>query len=50
MVEAGRRVTARHIREIEKAKVKKLVVPAEYFIGRTLAHDVPDAETGEVTG
>jgi DNA-directed RNA polymerase subunit beta len=48
MVETGRRVTARHIREIEKAKVKKLTVPAEYFIGRTLAHDVPDGETGEL--
>ena len=48
IVEAGRRVTARHIRELEKAKVKNLVVPAEYLIGRTLAHDVPDAETGEL--
>jgi DNA-directed RNA polymerase subunit beta len=48
IVETGRRVTARHIREIEKAKIKKLVVPVEYFIGRTLAQDIPDAETGEL--
>src|SRR5690606_14890972 len=48
IVEAGRRVTARHIRELEKAGVKELVVPADYLIGKTVAHDVVDTESGEL--
>ncbi|NND83385.1 MAG: DNA-directed RNA polymerase subunit beta [Gammaproteobacteria bacterium] len=48
IVEAGRRITARHIREIEEAKLKNIVVPNEYFIGRTLAKDIADPETGEL--
>jgi DNA-directed RNA polymerase subunit beta len=48
LVEAGRRVTAKHIRELNKAGVKTLEVPAEYLLGKTLAHDVINGETGEV--
>ncbi|MBT8114515.1 MAG: hypothetical protein KJP04_04000, partial [Arenicella sp.] len=48
IVEAGRRITARHIREIEEAKLKSIAVPSEYFIGRTLAKDIADTETGEL--
>jgi len=48
LVETGRRVTARHIRELEKAGVKRLAVPSEFLLGRTLAHTVIDTKTGEV--
>ncbi len=48
IVEAGRRVTARHIRELEKAEVKSLDVPFEFLYGKTIAHDVVDEDTGEV--
>jgi DNA-directed RNA polymerase subunit beta len=48
LVEEGRRVTARHIREMEKAGVKTLEVPREYLAGKTVAHNVVDPETGEV--
>jgi len=48
IVEAGRRITARHIREIEEAKLKSIVVPTEYLISRTLAKDIADTETGEL--
>ncbi|MBK1721885.1 DNA-directed RNA polymerase subunit beta [Thiocystis violacea] len=48
LVESGRRVTARHIRELQKAGVDRLEVPAEFLIGRTLAHAQVDTETGEV--
>ena len=37
IVEAGRRITVRHVRQIEKAKVKKLEVPVEYLLGKVLA-------------
>jgi DNA-directed RNA polymerase subunit beta len=42
------RVTARHIRELQKAGIERLAVPDEFLIGRTLAHDQVDTETGEV--
>ncbi len=48
LVESGRRVTARHIRELQKAGVERLAVPDEFLIGRTLAHSQIDTETGEV--
>jgi DNA-directed RNA polymerase subunit beta len=48
IVEDGRRITARHIRQLEKEKITKLVVPAEYLHGRALAKDLVDPATGEL--
>ncbi len=48
IVEAGRRITARHIRQMEEAKLTSISVPNEFFIGRTLAKDIADTETGEL--
>jgi len=48
IVEGGRRITARHIRELEKAGVNKLDVPQDFIIGKVLAHNVVDKETGEL--
>ena len=48
IVEAGRRITARHIRQLEESKIKQLETPAEYIIGRTTAKDIIDKESGEV--
>jgi len=48
VVESGRRITMRHIKDLEKAGVKRLEVPAEYLEGKILAHDLADPETGEL--
>ncbi len=48
IVEEGRRITAKHVRDMSKSTVKKLAVPAEYLEGKILAHDVVDTETGEL--
>src|SRR5690606_820242 len=48
IVEAGRRISGRHVRELEKARLKHLVVPASFLIGRALGEDVIDTRTGEV--
>ena len=48
IVEEGRRVTARHIRQLEEAKVTKLPVPREYLFGKVVARDLINSETGEV--
>ncbi|MFT4731817.1 MAG: DNA-directed RNA polymerase subunit beta [Gammaproteobacteria bacterium] len=48
IVEAGRRVSARHTRALEKAKVTELEVPAEYLLGKIYAKTFVNEETGEV--
>ena len=48
IVEQGRRITARHIREFEKAGTTELPVPAEYLHGRALAKNIVDENSGEV--
>jgi len=48
IVEEGRRITARHIRELDKAGVKSLVVPDDYLYGKVLSHNIVDKETGEL--
>ncbi|MCP4701821.1 MAG: DNA-directed RNA polymerase subunit beta [Gammaproteobacteria bacterium] len=48
VVEAGRRVTARHIRELKKGGFDAQTVPDEYLIDKVLAHDLADPETGEL--
>ena len=48
VVEAGRRITARHIKQMVEANLKVLEVPVDYLLGRILAHSVVDVETGEI--
>ncbi len=48
VVEKGRRITARHIRQLEKDKISSLQVPREYLIGRPVAIDIADEKTGEL--
>jgi len=48
IVEAGRRITARHIRELEKSKITQLEVPIDYLYGKILARDYFHPETGEL--
>ena len=48
IVEEGRRITSRHINQLEKAGITKLVVPAEYIIGVTTAKAIVHPATGEI--
>ena len=48
IVEEGRRITQKHIRQLEKAGLERLDVPMEYLFGKTLAKDQIDAKTGEL--
>lgn len=48
IVEQGRRISARLIRQIEKAGVTKLEVPTDYLYGRVIATDIIDTDTGEI--
>ncbi|WP_324780253.1 DNA-directed RNA polymerase subunit beta [Thiobacillus sedimenti] len=48
IVAKDKRITAKHIRELDAAGVKKWAVPGEFVVGRVLAHDVIDKESGEL--
>ncbi len=48
VIPEGKRVTARYVRELEKTRLKHLIVPAEYLLERSLAEDIIDTETGEL--
>ncbi len=48
IVESGRKIMARHIREIEKSGIDTLEVTNEYLEGRFLSKNIIDEETGEL--
>jgi DNA-directed RNA polymerase subunit beta len=48
IVEKGRRITARHITQLEKAGIDSLEVPYDYILGRTIAKPVVHPATGEI--
>jgi len=48
IVEANKRITARHVRELEQAKISSLKVEDDFLIGKVLAKDIFNQETGEV--
>ena len=48
VVEAGRRVTARHVRLLAKSARNRLDVDRDYILGRVTAVDIVDKETGEI--
>lgn len=50
LIEKGRRITARHIAQLEKAGIKNLEVPNDYVLGKVLAKTVVHPDLGEILG
>ena len=48
LVEAGRRVTARHTKEIEKKGVSEISVPRSFLLGKIISQDIVNEKTGEI--
>ncbi|HTQ74400.1 MAG TPA: DNA-directed RNA polymerase subunit beta [Burkholderiales bacterium] len=48
IVQKDKRITGKHIRDLEAAGMKRMAVPNEFLVGRTLAHSVVNKETGEI--
>ncbi|WP_407276119.1 DNA-directed RNA polymerase subunit beta [Halothiobacillus sp. DCM-1] len=48
LIKTGKRITAKHVRELAKANLSQLPVPLDFIIGRVLAKDVVDTSTGEL--
>ncbi len=48
IVQKDKRITAKHVRELQQEKVNKLLVPEDFLLGKILSHNVIDKKTGEV--
>ena len=48
LIEAEKRITARHVKQLEQAGVEAIAVPADYLVDKVLANDVADPDTGEI--
>ena len=48
VVEKGRRITAKHIKQLDAAGVKAISAPLESLIDKVISNDIIDTETGEI--
>ena len=48
IVAKDKRITAKHIRELDVAGIRQIAVPEDFIIGRVVAQNVIDKETGEI--
>ena len=48
VVAKDKRVTARHTRELEQSGTTHITVPEEFLMGRVIAKNIVDSETGEI--
>ena len=48
LVAKDKRITVKHIRDMESAGLKKITAPDEFILGRTLSHNVISKDTGEI--
>src|SRR5216110_3551405 len=48
VVAKDKRITVKHIRDMEAAGIKKITAPDDFILGRTLAHNVVAGDTGEI--
>ncbi len=48
LIEKDRRITMRHVKALEASRLKGIDVPAEHLVGKTVAHEIVDTESGEI--
>src|SRR5918997_3200146 len=48
IVAKDKRITAKHVRDLEAAGISKIAVPEDFLLGRALAKNAVDTATGEV--
>ena len=48
LVAKEKRITVKHIRDLADAGIKKIAVPDDFVVGRIVAQNIVDAETGEI--
>ncbi len=50
IVQKDKRITVKHVREMESAGINRVTVSDEFILGHVLAKNVVDTETGEIVG
>ncbi len=48
IVAKDKRITAKHIRELDSAGIRKISVPEDFLVGRVVAQNIVDKDTGEI--
>ncbi len=48
IVAKDKRITAKHIRELDVANIKRIAVPDDFLVGRVVSQNIIDKESGEV--
>jgi DNA-directed RNA polymerase subunit beta len=48
VIQKDKRINAKHIRELEAAKTKTIAVPDDYLVGRVVARNTVDPDSGEI--
>ena len=48
IVEKDKRITARHVRQLEQTGTQYITVPEDFLVGRIVARNMVDPETGEI--
>jgi DNA-directed RNA polymerase subunit beta len=48
IVEKDKRITARHVRQLEQSGTPFISVPEDFLVGRIIARNMVDADTGEI--
>src|SRR5471030_1996552 len=48
IVAKDKRITVKHVREMQEANLSKISVPQEFLLGRVLAQNVIDTDSGEI--
>jgi DNA-directed RNA polymerase subunit beta len=50
IVQKDKRITVKHVRDMETAGIDRVKVPDEFLLGRVLAKNLVDTDTGEIVG
>ncbi len=48
LIAKEKRITVKHIRDLADAGIKKIAIPEDFIVGRIVAQNIVDAETGEI--
>ncbi len=48
IVEKDKRITAKHLRDLAAGGIQRISVPEDFLLGRVLAKNIVDADTGEI--
>ncbi len=48
IIAKDKRITAKHIRDLDAAGIRQVAVPDDFLVGRTIAEDIVDQSSGEI--